>query len=170
EGTYFIASAFVEGRTLAEALDEKQLSLRDAVRVVRQLAEALAYAHRQGVVHRDVKPANVVLDRNDEPHLIDFGLATRGVATEGGKSVLGTAAYMSPEQAAGQSGDARPAFDQYSLGVTLYEALTGQTPFSGPTSLLLYHAVHTPPPAPRSVNPAVPPDLELVCLKAMAKQ
>jgi serine/threonine protein kinase len=139
--------------------------------VVRDLAEALAYAHGLGIVHRDVKPANIMLDERAQPHLMDFGLAHRHDAAqlthEG--AILGTPAYMAPEQAQGQTGEPLPASDQYSLGVVLYELLCGQRPFSGPPEVVLYNAIHTEPPAPRTHRPNLPRDLETVCLKAMAK-
>jgi WD40 repeat protein len=172
-GQSYIASAFIKGRTLAEACDGGPLAPRRAAEVVRGLAEALAYAHGQGVVHRDVKPANVMLDEAGEPHLMDFGLAARQdtvekLTHEG--AVLGTPAYMAPEQAKGQRGDAEPAGDQYSLGVVLYELLCGEVPFEGPVQVVLFNAINTEPPPPRKLNPTVPRDLETVCLKAMAKQ
>jgi WD40 repeat protein len=189
---YYIASAYVEGRALKEAIDAGTLTLGDAVRIVRALAEALAYAHALGIVHRDIKPANVMLDGKGQPHLIDFGLAHRQHLLEEewtdpmdpplpgapghdeertrDGAVFGTPAYMAPEQARGRHGDPLPASDQYSLGVLLYEVLCGQTPFDGPTPVLLFNHVHTPPAPPSAVNPHVPPDLEAVCLKAMAKR
>jgi WD40 repeat protein len=167
---WFIASAFVEGHTLAEAIDRDELDPPAAARIVRSLAEALAYAHQQGIVHRDVKPDNVMLDARREPHLIDFGLAKRGEEGETGRAVMGTAPYMPPEQASGRSGEASPASDQYSLGATLYELLCGRTPFGGPTDVVLYNVVHSPLPPVRGVNPAVPLDLALVCEKALAKR
>src|SRR6185437_13924 len=186
---YFIASDYIAGTTLAEAVEKGELNLRRSVQIVRALAEALAYAHQQGIIHRDVKPANVMLDAQGQPHLIDFGLARRQERTEtcGEEpaspspipqsarrtmvgAVLGTAAYMSPEQAAGHSGDARPAFDQYSLGVILYELLCGCRPFSGPAPIVIFHQVHTDPPPPRRVYSKLPLDLEAICLKALAKR
>jgi hypothetical protein len=170
---YYIASAFVEGNSLAAAVDEKGMDFRRAAQVVRELAEALAYAHEQGIVHRDVKPANVMLDGKGRPHLMDFGLASKQDESEkltNDGALLGTPAYMAPEQAGGQKGEAQPASDQYSLGVLLYELLTGQTPFAGTPSIVLYHAINTEPKPPHSLRPDVPRDLETICLKAMAKR
>ncbi len=171
---YYIASAFIPGRSLAAALDEqpegKGLDIRQAAEIVRRLAEALAYAHGKGVIHRDIKPANVMLDEDGVPLLMDFGLAARPegdekLTQEG--TMMGTPAYMAPEQAAGK---AEAASDQYSLGCTLYELLTGQTPFSGPPEIQLFlHQTQEPPP-PQKVNPAVSRDLETICLKCLEKE
>jgi WD40 repeat protein len=171
-GRYYLAAAFVDGPTLATA-SEGGFDCRRAAEVVRGLAEALAYAHGRGIVHRDVKPANVLLDPHGKPHLLDFGLAHRRDEAEKltrGGAVLGTPAYMAPEQAEGKSGEPLPASDQYSLGAVLYDLLCGRPPFTGPTHLVLYNVVHIDPPPPRTVNPQVPPDLEKVCLKALAKR
>jgi serine/threonine protein kinase len=178
---YYIASAYIPGQTLREALDDKPLSLRQAVTLVSQLAEALAYAHDMGIVHRDVKPANIMLDKNGQPHLIDFGLAHRDVPAAKGQfekasqarqvGPVGTPAYMPPEQAGGQSGPPLPASDQYSLGVILYEILCGRTPFDpAPVQIVCSNVLHTEPPAPRERNPAVPMHLDRICRKAMAKK
>ena len=152
-GHFYIASAFIEGRTLADAVGEGPFDFRRAAEVTHDLAAALAYAHGEGVVHRDVKPANVMLDGAGRPHLMDFGLARRQEGdeklTQDG-AVMGTPAYMAPEQAAGEGTEAGPASDQYSLGVLLYELLTGEVPFAGPVDMVLYHAAHTEPRLPRA--------------------
>jgi hypothetical protein len=172
-GRPYIASAFIPGRTLADALDGGPFDFRRAARVVRDLAEALHYAHGQGIIHRDVKPANVLLDGGGAAHLMDFGLAyrqdTAAALTQEG-ALLGTPAYMAPEQAAGKSGAALPASDQYGLGAVLYELLCGQTPFSGPPEVQLFHQLRSEPPSPRRVNRRVPRELEVICLKALAKR
>src|SRR5262249_46352728 len=137
------------------------------------LAEALAYAHRQGIVHRDVKPANIMLDTQGEAHLMDFGLAyglEKGEQLTQEGAIIGTPAYMAPEHAQGKHGEALPASDQYSVGVVLYELLCGQTPFSGPAPIVLYNVVHREPESPRKRKPQVPRDLETICLKALAKR
>jgi WD40 repeat protein len=170
DGQYYIASAYIEGQTLADVLfnAERGLQATWAAQIVRALAEALAYAHQLHIVHRDVKPDNVMIDSAQQrPHLIDFGLAHRGDSVDGGrdeaKGVSGTYGYMSPEQAAG--GKPLPASDQFSLGVTLYLLLCGQKPIDGWAREAPQHAVVKPP---RDLNSAVPFDLEAICLKAMA--
>lgn len=170
---YYIASAFVDGKPLSEIIEERGIEFRRAAEIVQKLAEAVAYAHDQGIVHRDIKPSNVMLDSSEQPHLMDFGLAARADEAEkitNDGAVLGTPAYMSPEQAGGQRGEASPLSDQYALGVVLYELLTGQPPFSGPPAAVVYKVIHHDPPMPRSLRPYAPCDLETICLKAMAKK
>ncbi|HEY2910646.1 MAG TPA: protein kinase, partial [Gemmataceae bacterium] len=170
---YFIASAFVDGRPLSESIGERGMDVRRAAEIVRRLAEAIAYAHGQGIVHRDVKPANIMLDLDEQPHLMDFGLAARANEAEkltNDGAVLGTPAYMAPEQAGGKKGDASPRSDQYALGVVLYELLTGQAPFHGPPAAVLYKVIHHEPTPPAQVRGSpLPRDLETICLKAMSK-
>jgi predicted oxidoreductase (fatty acid repression mutant protein) len=170
--TLYIASAFIGGKPLSDAIPEGGTDFPRAARLARELAEALAYAHEQGIVHRDVKPQNVMLDTLDRVHLMDFGLASRqeeaGRLTNDG-AVMGTPAYMSPEQARGQKGDAQPPTDQYAAGVVLYELLTGRTPFSGPPAVVIAAVLTAEPDPPRTHRPNVPKDLETICLKALAK-
>nr|MBA2626852.1 serine/threonine protein kinase [Gemmatimonadales bacterium] len=160
-GQLWFTMPFIEGESLRDRLNrEKQLPLEDAVRIAREAAEALDYAHRHGVIHRDIKPENLLLS---ETHVLvaDFGIARALTAdgpnlTETGTSI-GTAAYMSPEQAAGESGlDARS--DVYSLATVLYEMLAGQTPFTAPTpqAMIARRFVETPRPLDE-LRDAVPP-------------
>ena len=139
---------------------------------MRDVADALDHAHQQGVIHRDLKPSNIMLDSEGEPHLADFGLAKREAGeitiTMDGK-LLGTPAYMSPEQARGAAHDADPRSDIYSLGVILYELLTGERPFRGNTRMLLHQILFEDAPRPRRLNSRVPKDLETICLKCLEK-
>jgi len=170
---YYIASAFIEGQPLSNLIAEKGNPPKDAARFVRELAEALAYAHDQGIVHRDIKPANIMIDKARHVHLMDFGLAFRqddeARATNEG-SLLGTPSYMSPEQAAGKVSTVGPLSDQYSAGVVLYELLTGTVPFTGPIPVVIHGILEKEPPTPRGIKASIPKDLEIICLKAMAKQ
>ncbi|MGP0068711.1 MAG: serine/threonine-protein kinase [Isosphaeraceae bacterium] len=170
---HYIAMALIEGCSLAERLDDGPLPLRRSVEVVVELAEALAYAHAQGVVHRDVKPANVRVDTRGDVYLMDFGIAYRPDSDEvplPPGNILGTPAYVAPEQAKGGQSNVLPASDQYSLGAVFFELLCGRTPFCGPPSYVLFHTIHHDPPSPRSIAPKVPRALEAICLKALAKR
>jgi serine/threonine-protein kinase len=173
---FYLASAHVPGMTLEDALHERAaaggFTAREAAEIVRKLADALGYAHGQGVVHRDVKSANVMLDPQGEPHLLDFGLALRNEGADRmtlDGSALGTPAYLAPEVATGRRDLWGPATDQYALGVVLYELLTGQTPFAGPVEVVMTLQQTTEPPPPSKVKPSVPRDLEAVCLKCLEK-
>jgi WD40 repeat protein len=167
----FIASELVEGTSLAVRLRDKPPSPKRAAQWVRDLAKALYYAHEQGIIHRDIKPANIMIGPRDRPLLMDFGLAKRiDRDTEGDAGIVGTPAYMAPELARGDPHAGGPLSDQYSLGVVLYELLTGRRPFEGPPAVLLARLLREDPPPPRRIDPDIPRDLEAICLKAMARR
>jgi WD40 repeat protein len=175
DGWRYLDMELVCGETLEARLGRGPLSFRESAELVRKLAGALDYAHGLGIVHRDVKPSNVILDERGEPQLTDFGLARRRggettLTAEG--QIVGTLAYLSPEQAGGGAHRADGRADTYSLGVVLYRLLTGRLPFpdQGELAGQLYDIIHTEPARPRSLNPAVPRDLETICLKALAKE
>ncbi|HEX5103030.1 MAG TPA: serine/threonine-protein kinase, partial [Pirellulaceae bacterium] len=173
DGICYIASAFIEGRTLKSAIEESgRMPPPQAAELVARLAAALHYAHERGVVHRDIKPGNIMLGADGEPQIMDFGLAHRaaGETLQTVDGVLvGTPAYMSPEQAAGRSSQVDARSDLWSLGVVLYELLTGARPFDGELGPLLSAIQHREPIPPRKLKRSIPRDLETICLKCLAK-
>jgi WD40 repeat protein len=171
----YIVSEMVDGVPLSRMMRERPPDMRTAVDWVRQVAEALDYAHTEGIIHRDIKPSNIMVNRAGRPQIMDFGLAKRAADTEAGMTmegqIVGTPAYMAPEQARGKSAEVGTHSDQYSVGVVLYELLCGQTPFVGEAWSVLSRVanVNEVPPAPRKLRPGVPRDLEACCLKALDK-
>ena len=170
EGTYYIAMEYVEGRTLKDLIVTRGPSpLGIAIDYTRQILQALRFAHRAGIVHRDIKPHNVIVDGDGRVKVADFGIARAGASqmTEAG-SIIGTAQYLSPEQARGAPVD--QTSDLYSVGIVLYELLTGNVPFNGdtPVEIAMKHLSQTPEP-PSARRHDVPPDLDYVVLRALAK-
>jgi serine/threonine protein kinase/basic membrane lipoprotein Med (substrate-binding protein (PBP1-ABC) superfamily) len=172
EGYTYIVMPYVETGTLTDVLQGQPLSLSQIRSIISQVGAALDYAHARGLIHRDVKPSNILIDESGNCLLTDFGLAkmvegSAALTTSG--AIMGTPAYMSPEQGLGQKLDGRS--DIYSLGVILYEMASGRTPYSAetPMAVVIKH-ISDPLPSPRTVNPALPEAVERVILKALAKQ
>jgi serine/threonine-protein kinase len=169
DGTYYIAMQYLEGRTLKQLLDAG-LTPEQAVGLIRQVLEGARFAHRHGVVHRDLKPQNVIVDAEGKATVTDFGIARAGVSeiTQAG-SVMGTPHYLSPEQA--QGFDVTAVSDLYSIGVMLYEALTGRVPFEADSAVAVaMKQVSQPPQRPSSINPQISPALDAVVMRALEKE
>ncbi len=166
----YMAMEYLEGRELKELIANRELTADRALGIAAQVADGLAYAHAHEVVHRDVKPANIMILNDGRVKITDFGIArmrSADVRTQTGV-VLGSPRYLSPEQVLGKRCDARA--DTFSLGVILYEMVTGQAPFNGiDVNSLMFQIVNFTPPPPGSVNPALPPMLDLIIAKALAK-
>jgi eukaryotic-like serine/threonine-protein kinase len=170
-GSYYIVMEYVEGRTLKELIRSRgPCPIQVAIAYTRQILAALRYAHRNGVIHRDIKPHNVIVDAEGVVKVTDFGIARAGASqmTEEG-AIIGTAQYLSPEQARGAPVD--QTSDLYSTGIVLFELVTGEVPFSGetPVEIAMKHLSETPD-APSDLRQEVPPDLDMVVLRALAKE
>jgi eukaryotic-like serine/threonine-protein kinase len=179
DGQAYFTMRQVEGQTLADLLSAGPMKPRDAAMCLAVISRAVHYAHENGILHRDLKPSNVLIDSEGRPHVTDFGLAKWvtgtaeapqvGLTLSGG--IVGTPAYMAPEQISNQRGKPSPASDVYSLGVILYEMLTGRPPFQAATPVdTLLLVLDQDPVRPRLLNPKVDPDLEVICLKCLQKE
>jgi serine/threonine protein kinase len=173
DGTHYLAMAYIDGRPLSAHIPKgKGLPVEEALRLGRVIALAVVEAHNKGVIHRDLKPANVMMGPGGQPVVMDFGLARRESDTSltATGMAMGTPAYMPPEQAAGRRADIGPRSDVYSLGVILFEMLTGRRPFEGSMARVLGGVMNDPPPKPSSLRQGLPSHLDAVILKALAKK
>ena len=174
EGSCYFSMKFIEGGQLDEVVKRTPMLVRQATELMAKVARTVHYAHEHGILHRDIKPGNILIDQQGEPHLTDFGLA-RLVETESTLTrtmeVLGTPSYMAPEQAEGKNTQLTSATDVYGLGAVLYQLLTGHPPFAGGTTYETVRMVlETQPRQPRLCNPKVDSDLETICLKCLEKE
>ncbi len=173
DGTPFFSMQYIRGTTLSAMLQNGPISQREAARWIAQMARALHFAHERGVLHRDIKPSNILVDELGNARLTDFGLAKQIDANEsltGTGAVLGTPAYMSPEQASGRSSQLAATSDVFSLGTVLYHCLTGEQPFTASSPLqLAMKIVEQDPPPPRMIDARIDRDLEMIVVRAMQK-
>ena len=172
EGQPYLVMKFIPGQTLKARLLEGPLQIEESNKIIEAVGNGLAYAHGKGVLHRDVKPSNILIGKDGRIYLADFGLARiaeLGASTLSGDMLMGTPHYISPEQARGD-GDLDERTDIYSLGIVLYEIVVGRVPFSADTPFSIIHDhIYTPLPMPSEVNPAVPDEIQNILLKALAK-
>src|SRR2546423_435620 len=173
DGSCYFSMKFIEGGQLDEVVKQSPMSVRRAAELIAKVARTVSYAHEHGILHRDIKPGNILLDAKGEPHLTDFGLA-RLVESESSVTqtldILGTPSYMAPEQAVGNNTAVSHATDVYGLGAVLYQLLTGQPPFAGgATYETIKLLLDTEPRQPRLLNPKIDRDLSTICLKCLEK-
>ena len=171
DGTHYYVMQYIDGSDLRAELKMKgRFSVDETIHIISQVADALDYAHSQGIVHRDIKPENILLDKEGDAHVVDFGIAKATEGTRTTRGMLGTPEYMSPEQVKGKSVDGRS--DQYSLATVAYEMLTGRTPFKtegdDPWAQINMH-LNTPVPDPKTTVPDIPTYVANALLKALAK-
>src|SRR5438270_3584894 len=173
DGTSYFSMRFVEGDRFDEVVNHGPISTRQAAELIAKVARTVHYAHEHGILHRDIKPGNILLDANGEPHLTDFGLARlveHGSTVTGSQEIMGTPSYMAPEQAIGNNAAVSSSTDVYGLGAVLYELLTGHPPFAGGTTYeTIRLLLDSEPRQPRSWNRKVDRDLSAVCLKCLEK-
>ena len=169
----YLVSDLIDGESLQSWVESRKLAFRQIAELCEKIARALQAIHEAGIIHRDLKPSNILIDQQDEPFITDFGLAKRGgveatLTLEG--QMMGTPAYMSPEQARGESREVGKASDIYALGIILFELLTDELPFRGPSHVMLTKTIRDDPPSPRTLNPTIPLDLETICLRCIEKE
>lgn len=173
-GQHYFSMGYIEGKSLAQRVVDGPLPPQEAAELVKRICDAMAYAHERGVIHRDLKPANILIDSNGQPKVTDFGLAKKTEADSGltgTGQILGTPAYMPPEQASGKTDEVGPLADVYSLGAILYCLLTGRPPFQAASPMdTLLQVLDREPVAPRMLNSRTPRDLETICLKCLDKK
>jgi WD40 repeat protein len=174
DGQHYFSMGFVDGQSLAQRLAAGPLPPREAAELMARVADAIEYAHSRGVIHRDLKPGNILLDRDGHPRVTDFGLAKKvegdSALTASGQ-IMGTPNYMPPEQAGGNRGEVGPAADVYALGATLYALVTGRPPFQAATAMdTVLQVIGEEPVPPRRLNAAIPRDLETIALKCLEKE
>lgn len=173
DGQSYLIMDFIEGETLAQSMKRTRVSPKKALELLKTIAEAMEYAHQNGVIHRDLKPQNIILKKTGEPVVMDFGLAKdthvgKGMTRTG--DMLGTPKYMATEQVQGKNREISPRTDVYALGAILYELLTGVAPFEGVNAVNVFNAIlHDPVVSPRRRNPRISQAMEKICLKALAK-
>jgi serine/threonine protein kinase len=174
DGVPYIATAYIEGTNLQDLIDRRKLTLEQLARMLQTIAAAVAHAHAAGILHRDLKPANVLVDTSGAPHVGDFGLAKNLFSADATLTIdgqiVGTPAYMAPEQTRAGGHPITAASDVYALGVMLYELMTHRRPFTGELESIFHQIRSEEPVPPRKIDPAIPHDLETICLKAMSKR